>query len=227
MILVTGHRGNIGSRLYKGIGDIGIDLRDGLNLLTCDLPKDIEVIYHLAAQSFVESSWTDPLHDLDNIRITARLVKEYPDVRIVYANSAATIHPISSPYGFSKWASAEYLKTFHKDYVICTFPNVYGGDGKSVVDLFKGRDEVIIYGDGKQTRDYVHVDDIVEGLLKAQNWPIGEYLLGSGIPTSVLELAKNKTILFAPARKEARDAVLSNTTPDWEAKINVHEYLQS
>lgn len=226
MMLITGHKGSIGSRLDKRIRAKGIDLRDGLNLLTCDLPKDIQVIYHLAAQSFVESSWSDPLHDLDNIRITARLVKEYPDARIIYANSAAAIAPISSPYGFSKWASAEYLKTFHKDYVICTFPNVYGGNGKSVVDLFKGQEEVTIYGDGEQTRDYVHVDDIVEGLVKARYWPTGEYLLGSGVSTNVLSLAKGKTIHFAPARKEARDAVLENTTPDWEPSIKVHEYLK-
>ena len=108
MILVTGHKGYIGSLLYKRVGDMGIDLQDGLNLLTCELPKGVDVIYHLAAQSFVESSHNDPLHDLDNIRITARLVKEYPHARIIYANSAAAKDPMMSTYGFSKWASAEY-----------------------------------------------------------------------------------------------------------------------
>ena len=137
-ILCTGYKGYIASFLFEKIDDaIGIDLKDGVNLLTCDLPKYVDIVYHLAAQSFVESSWQDPLHDADNLRMTMRLVKEYSEARIIYANSAAAKSPIMSPYGFSKWASAEYLKLFHKDYVICTFPNVYGRNDKSVVDKFR------------------------------------------------------------------------------------------
>ena len=225
MTLTTGHRGYIGSLLYEKIGGLGIDLKDGYNLLTCELPENIDVIYHLAAQSFVESSFTDPLHDLDNIRITARLVKHYPDAKIIYANSAAAKEPIMSPYGFSKWASAEYIKRFHKNYVICTFPNIYGRNNKSVVDIFKNSKEVTIYGDGLQTRDFVHVDDIVEGLLKAQNWPVGAFEMGSGAPTRVLDLAKGKSTAFAPPRTEARESILKNETPDWKPKIQVLDYL--
>lgn len=228
-ILITGDEGFIGSRLRAAFKSnqsvVGIDFKNGLDLLSCHLPE-VKLIYHLAAQSSVESSWKDPVHDMDNLKMTARLVKRYPKARIVYANSAAALSPISSPYGFSKWASAEYIKTFHKDYIICTFPNIYGGT-KSVVDIFKGKDRVIVYGDGKQTRDYVHVDDIVNGLLKAARWDIGEYQMGSGVATSVLELAHGKEIYFGAERKEARESVLRNDTPDWKAKINVHEYLSN
>jgi nucleoside-diphosphate-sugar epimerase len=225
MTLITGHKGYIGSLLYEQIGGVGIDLKQGLNLLTCDLPEGIEVIYHLAAQSFVESSWHDPLHDLDNIKITARLVKQYPNAKIIYANSAAAKDPIMSPYGFSKWASAGYLKRFHDNYVICTFPNVYGKNDKSVVDIFKKAWNVVVYGDGQQLRDYVHVDDIVEGLIKAKHWEKGEYEMGSGIATSVLDLANGKNISFAPPRKEARESILKNNTPDWQPTIKVLEYI--
>ena len=225
MILLTGYKGYLGSLLFEKVDAIGIDLKDGMNLITCDLPKDIDVIYHLAAQSSVESSWHDPVYDADNLRMTIRLVKEYPNARIIYANSAAAKSPIMSPYGFSKWASGEYIKTFHKDYVICTFPNVYGRNNKSVVDIFKNSDEVIVYGDGLQIRDYVHVDDIVEGLLLAKDWPKGEYEMGSGIATSVFDLAKGKKVTFAPARKEARESVLKNTTPNWKSTINIFNYL--
>lgn len=224
MTLITGHMGYIGSLLHEQIGGAGIDLKQGLNLLSCDLPEDIEVIYHLAAQSFVESSW-HPMHDMDNLKMVARLVKEYPKAKIIYANSAATKSPIMSPYGFSKWAGAEYLKTFHENYVICTFPNVYGKNDKSVVDIFKKSWNVVVYGDGEQLRDYVHVDDIVEGLIKAKHWEKGEYEMGSGIATSVLQLANGKNISFAPARKEAKESVLNNTTPNWEPSIKVLEYI--
>lgn len=214
-ILVTGSAGFIGKRLFEKVGGVGIDVKDGQNLITTELPEDIDVIYHLAAQSSVEASWQDPVHDMDNLRMTARLVKEYPNAKIIYTASSATKD--TSPYGFSKWACAEYIKKFHKNYVICTLPNVYGEKGgRSVVDIFKGNDEVTIYGDGKQTRSYVHVDDIVEALILAKDWEKGIYSLGDGKATSVLELARGKKVKFALARKEAREAVLNNTTPNWK-----------
>src|SRR3990167_10494283 len=175
-VLITGHLGYIGLYLFQKLGDkvIGVDLREGYNLLTCELPDNIDLIYHLAAQSSVESSWHDPLHDLDNIRITARLVHAYPNAKIIYANSCASVDK-ASPYGFSKWASGENIKQFHTNYVNCIFPNIYGRGSRSVVDIFKDTNDVIVYGDGKQTRDYVHVDDIVDGLVEAQNWEVGDY----------------------------------------------------
>ena len=227
MILCTGYKGYIGSLLFEKLKDaIGIDLKDGQNLITCDLPKGITLIYHLAAQSSVESSWGDPVHDADNLRMTVRLVKEYPKAKIIYANSAATKKPIQSPYGFSKWASGEYIKTFHKNYVLCTLSNVYGKNNKSVVDIFKNSKKVPIFGGGRQVRDYVHVDDIVRGLLLAKNWPTGEYEMGSGIGRNVRDLAIGKKIKYAPARREARISVLGNTTPNWRPRIRVMEYIK-
>lgn len=227
MILITGHKGFIGSHLVKKLGDgvIGIDIKDGQNLLTCELPKDIKVIYHLAAQSQVEPSWHDPLHDLDNIRITARLVKEYPNARIIYANSCASMN-VSSPYGFSKKMSGEYIKAFHKDYVSLVFPNIYGPESHSVVDIFKGKEKVPVFGDGKAIRDYVHVEDLVTGMWQSQRWPTGEYFMGSGKGTSVLELAAGREIQFLPARIEDREVIVPNTTPNWKPVIDVLAYIQ-
>lgn len=225
MILITGFMGFIGSHLTKRVDgyNIGIDLRDGNDLLTCPLPENIDIIYHLAAQAFVETSWQDPLTTLNNLQMTARLVHEYPNAKIIYANSSASKG--SSPYGFSKEVSAEYLKAFHSNYVNLTLPNVYGEGSGRVVDIFKGQDEVTIYGDGTQIRDYVHVDDIVEGLLKAVEWPVGDYSMGSGISTSLLDLSKGKKINFMPARREDKEVLVPNTTPNWSAKINVMDYL--
>lgn len=225
-ILVTGSAGFIGSLLMKKIHAIGIDLKDGRSLLTCDLPE-VDIIYHLAAQSSVESSWSDPMHDADNLKMTARLAHYYPNTKIIYASSAAAQNPISSPYGLSKAAAADYLKHFHRKSVICVFPNVYGPGSQSVVDKFKDRDEVVIYGDGTHIRDYVHVDDIVTGLILAQDWKTGEYFMGSELGTSVLELAEGKLVDFQPERMEAVESILHNTTPNWEPTVKVLEYVKS
>lgn len=226
MILITGYKGFIGYKLTQELTEpwIGIDLQDGQNLLTCDLPEGIDTIFHLAAQSSVESSWHDPLHDLDNLRTTARLAHKYPDAKIVYANSCAAIHK-DSPYGFSKAAAGEYLKKFHTNTVELIFPNVYGPGSKSVVDIFKGKDEVTIYGDGTHTRDYVHVEDIVYGLTLARDWEPGTYHMGTGTSMSVNELAVGKKVTYAPERKETAHVVVPNTTPNWTPAISVKGYL--
>lgn len=225
-IVILGGKGFIGKKLQEKLPQsLCIDLKQGQNAITCDLPK-ADIVFHLAAQTSVEASWHDPVHDMDNLRITARLVKEYPEAKIIYANSCASIFP-KSPYGFSKKVSADYLKTFHSNWVNLIFPNIYGGSEQSVVDLFKGKDEVTVYGDGTHIRDYVHVDDIVEGIIKAMEWESGSYFMGSGKGTSVLELAKGKRINFAPERREESEIVVSNTTPNWQPKINVIEYIQS
>ncbi len=226
-ILITGMSGAVGSRLaLKFLDDkiIGIDTKDGQNLLTCELPEDIDLVYHLAAHASVEESWKDPVRNMENITTTVRLAHFYPNAKIIYASSCATINP-ASPYGFSKKGGHDYLKLFHSNSVICMFPNIYG-TGRSVVDFFKGKDKVNIYGDGTHKRDYVHVDDIVEGLVKAKEWPAGEYALGSGNVHTVLELAEGKEVVFLPERKEATESLIPNTTPNWSAKIDVLEYLK-
>lgn len=223
-MLITGFKGNIGSRLYKFFPDaVGIDTKDGKDLLTCELPSNVDVVYHLAAHAPVEDSWKDPVRTVQNLATTVRLVHQYPDAKIIFASTGASLDP-ASPYGFSKWACNEYLKRFHKNAVILYFSNIFGIP-RSVVDIFKGKDEVVIYGDGLQTRDYVHVDDIVKGLVKAKDWGAGEYMMGSTIETNLLELAEGKTVIFKPARKEARESVLPNTTPNWSPQVNVLEYI--
>lgn len=223
-MLITGFKGHIGSRLSKHFDDfIGIDTKDGKNLLTCDLPKDVDLIYHLAAHAPVEHSWSDPVRTMENFTSTVRLVQNYPNAKIIFASTCAAIDPIT-PYGFSKWITNEYLKRFHKNSVILYFPNVFG-QPRSVVDIFKGKDNVTIYGDGLQTRDYVHVDDIVKGLIKAKDWEPGEYFMGSGKTHTLLELAEGKTVTFKPARKEPYESSIPNTTPNWEPTINVIDYI--
>src|SRR3990167_2771852 len=235
-ILITGFRGAVGSRLWKkfqlwgtdhyieGEYDlVGIDTQDGQDILTCELPKDIDLIYHLAAHASVENSWKDPVRETENLATTIRLAHFYPEVPIIYAGTCAAINP-ESPYGFSKKCAQDYLKTFHPKTTITVFPNIYG-TGRSVVDYFKGKEEVTIYGDGEQKRDYVHVDDIVCGLDKARFWDSGEYFMGGGHVHTVLELAEGKTVKFELARKEARESIIPNTTPNWKPKINVLKYL--
>lgn len=115
-----------------------------------------------------------------------------------------------SPYGVGKLAGEHYLYCFHRahgvDYVALRYANVYGpgqdphGEG-GVVAMFCSRvveaRPLTIYGDGEQTRDYVHVDDVVRANLAVSELalPPGNsvdaraFNVGTGRETRVNELA--------------------------------------
>lgn len=224
-ILITGHRGYVGSRLLKKIPNA---LTVEGNLLSTVLP-DVDVVYHLAAYASVPESWNRPVDYMENLRTMVRLVHAYPNARIIHAATCAAENPEASPYAFSKRVAADYMKWYHKDWVNVVFPNIFGDSPRSVVDIFRRKDELTIWGDGLQVRDYVHVDDIVEGLLKAKDQPSGEYSLGSGVGVTVLDIAKatGKPFTHADAVKEQREAVIPNTMPGWKPTINVLEYVKT
>lgn len=233
-VLLTGHCGFVGSRLYKKLPKaLVIDSKEAGNLLYAPLPPDIDTIFHLAAHKSVEESWNAPGLYLENLSILMRLVHIYPNARIIHASSCAGDWPVASPYGFFKFAASKYLEAFHKNYVDLIFPNIFGGQQKqnSVVDIFKNATEIRV-DDPTIVRDYVHVDDIVEGLLQAQDWPTGRYSLGSGIGTTTLALAEatGKPITIGTPRsggKEPKESIVPNTTPSWQPTINVYDYLTS
>jgi UDP-glucose 4-epimerase len=157
-----------------------------------------DVIVHLAAQAGVPSSVEDPRHDFEtNALGTFNLLEaaQQQDVgRFVFASSAAPIGdcepPIheemacspKAPYGASKLAGEGYCSayqgTFGIDTVALRFGNVYGprsGHKSSVVAKFIRRamegKTLEIYGDGQQTRDFIHTDDLVRAIKLAATQP--------------------------------------------------------
>lgn len=216
------------------------DIRDRK---ACEIfTKDVDVIIHLAAQAGVIPSIEDPFYDCEmNVIGTLNLlysaVKNSVD-RFIFASSNAPLGeqepPVNenkipkplSPYGASKLACEGYCSAFYGSYglktIVFRFSNVYGPyclHKSSVVAKFikdgilKG--ELTIYGDGKQTRDFIHVNDICQAMYLVLNYSGGDEIwgspfhLGTGKETSILELAelikrlfdKEIKITFAPPRK--------------------------
>lgn len=223
-ILLTGHLGYVGTRLLKKFPDA---MTVEGNLLLATLP-DADVVYHLAAYASVPESWNRPVDYMENLRTTVRLTHAYPNAKIIHASTCAAENPEASPYAFSKRAAADYLKMYHENWVNLIFPNIFGDSPRSVVDIFRRETQPTLRGDGLQLRDYVHVDDIVEALVKAKDWDQGEYSLGSGKGTTVLELAQatGKPLIYKGAVKEQREAVIPNTTPDWSPTVDVLDYVR-
>ncbi len=233
-ILVTGHMGFIGSRLTPLLSEdtIGLDVKEGNDILTCELPP-ADIVIHLAAEPGVIASMADPLKSAHtNILGTIRLLKAYPQAKFIFASSGGTIQEsIESPYGLSKYTCEEYIKLLHDNYVILRFPNVYGKGSRSVVDKWLNEDELTIYGDGETYRIYAHVDDVVEAVIKSLDWEAGTYKLGTTQRYSVSEIAEaiGKPVIYEPARKGeiTHDrSWLPNATPNWEAKLSVMKYIR-
>ena len=183
--------------------------------------KDVDVIIHLAAQVSMERSWKDPIYDAENnIIATINLLKESSESNVekfIYISSAAVYgrprylpideeHPKDplSPYGVSKLAGEYYCKVYSEDlHTIIVRPfnvfsprvipsNSYSGVIAKFIQRVKKGLPPIIYGSGRQTRDFVHVKDVVGFIeIAIRKGKRGEaYNVGTGKETSILELAE-------------------------------------
>jgi UDP-glucose 4-epimerase len=125
-----------------------------------------------------------------------------------------------SPYGASKLAVEGYCSAYSASYgmncVSLRFSNVYGPRSfhkgsvvaQFIKQILKG-EALTIYGDGSQTRDYVHTRDLADGIIAALTADVsGPVQLGTGIPTSLNELVevlakvsrRNFEVLYEPFR---------------------------
>ena len=231
-IVVTGHEGYIGSVLFEKLkkinpGVIGIDLKSSSDILSCDL-LDAEVVYHLAAQASVPKSWDDPIYDArQNILTAIKIAKRYKNNKIIYTSSAATMN-VLSPYGLSKKTAEDYLKMLSENLVVCILPNIFGGNKNGVVDRFINENPIVVNG-GEQTRTFVHLEDIVDGLIKAKDWDSGTYYLGGSKPVSINELAEatgKRIVKWDAIVGDIVSSVIPNTTPNWKPKIKVLDYIK-
>lgn len=229
-ILVTGHKGFIGSHLVKSLDEyVGLDLKDGYDITDCELPE-ADIVIHLAAQAGVVKSVENPHWTVkNNVLGTIRLMQHYKNAKFIFASTGGAIQDeILSPYGLSKYHCEEYLKMLHDNTVILRFANVYGEGSRSVVDKFI-KEDINIWGDGSQTRTFVHVDDLVRGIKKAINWPSGSYYFGGDQNYTIKELAEatGKKITYTDWKEgELKHSSLENTTPDWDHKHDVIEYIK-
>jgi UDP-glucose 4-epimerase len=195
-----------------------IDIRDADAVGAAFDEHRPEVCFHLAAQADVRVSVSDPAFDADvNVIGTIRILEAARphETQVVFSSTGGAIYgeceepapetaerrPLA-PYGASKLCGEEYLATSNRLYgtrhVALRYGNVYGprqdphGEA-GVVAIFFGRlaqaQPFKIFGDGRQTRDYVYVGDVVAATLAAQGQEGGVFNVGTGRETSVLELA--------------------------------------
>ena len=150
-----------------------------------NLPEEYDVIYHMAALARIQPSIDKPHPAIKNNFLSTLNILEYArtrNIRVVYAGSSSIHHGIyESPYAWSKFSGEDLCKLYGNVYnmesSICRFYNVYGdyqikeGTYATVLGIFQNQYEneepLTIVGDGEQTRDFVHVKDLVQAVFKA------------------------------------------------------------
>ncbi len=172
--------------------------------------KDTEIIFHLAAQPGVRSSWGDDFHlyTKNNIEATQRLLEATKKSRVkkfIFASSSSVYgmcpelpmresSPLLpfSPYGVTKLAAEHLCHLYSKNYgvpiISLRFFTVYGPGQRPDMAFHRffchilERKPIHIFGDGQQTRDFTYIDDIIEAnLLSLKKGKVGEiYNIGGG-----------------------------------------------
>ena len=217
-------------------GDI-LDLKNLYSLEKADL------IYHLAAQVVVPYSMENPLEDFEiNAKGTLCVLEKArkDDAKLVFASSAAvygnpTVFPTPEAYGFhpfscyglSKVVGEEYCQMYREQYgldiAITRFANVYGSRCHGVIHDFldkiaKNPNKLEIIGTGLQSRDFVHVSDVVDALVTVgkEEFANGEvYNLGYGKTTSIIDLARMMLTILNLQDK----TVVTTTNVSWQGDV--------
>ena len=179
-----------------------------------------DAIIHLAAQINARLSISDPLHDaktnMEGTLNLLELAKTYKIPRFVFASSIAIYgtpiympcdenHPSNplSPYGISKYGAEKYVQLYSRahgiQYTILRYANVYGprqnAKGEAgVISIFIDNalqsKPLKIFGDGKQTRDFVFVEDVAKATILGLSCRNITANIASDSVISITDLAK-------------------------------------
>ena len=220
-----------------------------------------ETIFHLAAQPSVQWSMSNPSEALShNVLGTSRVLEFAKEVncrRVIFASSAAVYGEDGipqSPYGMHKKMSEQECKLYSELYGIDTVclryynvysaDQIYGGAYSTVIsawmEMLKQNKALRIDGDGTQTRDFIHVDDIIDANIFCMNYKNqfngAVYDVGTGIETSLnkikYEIEKIKEVDWnegAPRHGDIQNSIADiHNLKDrgWKAKITIEEGLR-
>ena len=192
-----------------------------LDFLRTVIDKDVDYVFHEAAQAGVRISVENPFKP-NNVNVLGTLnvlqASLEADVeRVINASSSSVYgkveylpfdekHPTQpvSPYGVSKLAAEHYCRVFYEVYghptVSLRYFTVYGPRMRPdlAISIFTGKmrndEPITIFGDGEQTRDFTYIEDIVRVNMKLLDTDKADgkvMNIGSGNRISVNDLAKN------------------------------------
>jgi UDP-glucose 4-epimerase len=230
---------------------------------------DVDYVFHQAAQAGVRASWgkSFEIYTRNNVDATQKLLEYYKESDIkkfVYASSSSVYGDAKlpmredslpkpfSPYGVTKLAAENlcylYYKNYHVPTVSLRYFTVYGPRQRpdmAINKFFKAiynDEEITVFGDGTQTRDFTYVSDVVEAnILVAESKLTGEvFNVAGGSRISVnelIDLMKNSTGREANIKNiETQKGDVKDTHADvkkareilgWKPTIKINEGLKN
>lgn len=218
------------------------------------MDTDFDVVFHMAAIARIQPSFEKPEDYIEtNFNGTYEVVKfcTKHNIPLVYAGSSSKHSGrFKNPYTFSKDLGEDiitlYCEHFGLKASITRFYNVYGPHqlteggyttliGRWIHNIQNGKD-CVIYGDGSKRRDFTHIDDIVEALVRIPQKDAWGYAfeLGRGKNHSVNEVAdmfgikpKYEDDKPGEAQTTLNDDIVAKEILDWEAVIELETYIKS
>jgi UDP-glucose 4-epimerase len=243
------------AKIPEGCNFLGGDIRAIDNMED----KPYLYIFHLAALSRIQPSFNNP-HTTFSVNVNGtKQVVEYAvrnGCKLIYAGSSSKHHnPELSPYAMSKYMGEVWIKMYKRVYEldaeIVRFYNVYGpgelvdSHMAAVIGLWRGQAEknhpITIVGDGEQRRDFTHIDDIVDGLIRiAESDEKHEdaWELGTGKNYSINEVAdmfieklKCVKVYMSNQQGNYRETIRINNDAierlGWKPTDKLREYIMS
>lgn len=212
--LITGHCGYIGSHLEERLRSdayvYGCDAKNGTYYHGIK-GKSFDLVIHLAASVSVQESFTRPEHYFaNNAYGIAKFLANNSVKRFIFTSTGGAMYGNShlakeedaafskclSPYAQSKYIAECIISSMCDSYAILRLGNVFGGDHSirgeaSVHAHFQNDNPIMVFG-GSQTRDFIHIDDVVDALIAASlSNTSGTFNIGSGEATSIQSLAEH------------------------------------
>ena len=222
---------------------------------------EFDLIFNVAALARIQPSLKNPLKTIRNNFNSALHTLDWARVNetpVVFAGSSTLHHGLwGSPYAWSKYGGEQLCELYNKVYdlptAICRFYNVYGehqledGAYATVVGIFEKQyregKPLTITDRGEQRRDFTHIDDIVDGLVKCGDKLVTDrsyeisgqaYELGRGKNFSINELAdmfgEDYPKEYIPARKgeypfTLADYTKANQELNWTPTLDIKDYI--
>tara|TARA_B100002051_G_C16639473_1_gene587817 strand:+ start:117 stop:1025 length:909 start_codon:yes stop_codon:yes gene_type:complete len=261
---VSGKKSNLAHHKKKNLKIVNLDISKGKSLVKYFKGADY-VFHLAALAQVIPSIKNPKKYYKNNVIGTLNVVEAAKKVKIkklIYAASSSCYGAprklptsekdnidLKHPYAITKFISEEivmsYASIFKMPNISLRFFNVYGprldilSQYSAVIGNFiwqtKNKKPLTIVGDGKQTRDFIHVDDLVRALLKViKSKSVNEiYNLGSGKRTSINTIAKifggrKKFVPFRPGEPKNSQASILKIKKEinWKPRISIKEGIK-
>ncbi len=231
-ILITGHKGFIGSVLYKRLDKkydlLGLDIKDGDDILTCDLPHPdvVDMVIHLAGIGGVRESLADPQkYWNNNVEGTKRILETYKNARVLVASSSSQYEPELNPYAASKHV-IEYIP--HPNVCFMRFHTVYSSTPRANMFFDKLLNDKLEYVTAHK-RDFIHIEDLCDGIeLLMDSDFTGSIDIGTGTTVSIQDIRPDLPVKLNTVgeRKITQADTLLMSKLGHKPKYTVEEFLK-